>query len=548
MLHLHNGQLYGPGSWTIESSGVLRLGGEFGGSELWNLHLLNDGLVEWKADSIAIGGTVSWRNNQTIEILGSDGTLGDAVIQNHGTIRKHGNRGEVWLLGALNNNATDGNGGGNGLVQVEEGSLHLLGGGESTSEWEIAAGAAVDFRSTSRSPAFVLKSGTLIDGMGVARLTDGTLQIAGNPVVTNFALLNGVLDGDGLLAVTDSLLWNGGTMGGSGITLIESDAIATIAAGNALDRRTIVNEGSTIIDAPSSLPFTDGGHIENHGSLEVASGSIFGATDSAPSIVNHGTLQKSEGNGWTWLTGVLINHGVVVLDPGPLNCDSGNARVSAYMQVDGSTHLQGGALDSEALIDIAGGSLTGCGKVGVAVRCAGTMAPSCGASATGVIEIIRSQAPLIGAYEQTAEGTLAIDIGGTEPGTGFDVVMVAGPATIAGHLAVDLVNEGADFDPPLGATFDILVAKSLVGAFETTDLPTTTSGQPTHVEYLADRVRIVVGPPPSPFDLDGDGVVDGSDLGTLLGQWGECPGCTADFNDDGVVDGDDLGALLGAWS
>ncbi|MBM4114002.1 MAG: hypothetical protein FJ253_11650, partial [Phycisphaerae bacterium] len=26
VLHLHNGQLYGPGSWTIESSGVLRLG------------------------------------------------------------------------------------------------------------------------------------------------------------------------------------------------------------------------------------------------------------------------------------------------------------------------------------------------------------------------------------------------------------------------------------------------------------------------------------------------------------------------------------------
>jgi len=49
-------------------------------------------------------------------------------------------------------------------------------------------------------------------------------------------------------------------------------------------------------------------------------------------------------------------------------------------------------------------------------------------------------------------------------------------------------------------------------------------------------------------DLNGDGVVDGNDLGTLLGQWGACPACSADFNGDGVVDGNDLGVLLGNWS
>jgi len=50
-----------------------------------------------------------------------------------------------------------------------------------------------------------------------------------------------------------------------------------------------------------------------------------------------------------------------------------------------------------------------------------------------------------------------------------------------------------------------------------------------------------------PNDLTGDGVVDGSDLGSLLGQWGACAGCAADFNGDGIVNGNDLGALLGAW-
>lgn len=50
-----------------------------------------------------------------------------------------------------------------------------------------------------------------------------------------------------------------------------------------------------------------------------------------------------------------------------------------------------------------------------------------------------------------------------------------------------------------------------------------------------------------PQDLNDDGVVDGDDLGTLLGQWGPCKGCSGEFNGDGVVDGDDLGTLLGTW-
>ncbi len=48
-------------------------------------------------------------------------------------------------------------------------------------------------------------------------------------------------------------------------------------------------------------------------------------------------------------------------------------------------------------------------------------------------------------------------------------------------------------------------------------------------------------------DFNCDGAVDGDDLGTLLGEWGACPGCQADLNRDGIVDGDDLGTLLGLW-
>ena len=45
-------------------------------------------------------------------------------------------------------------------------------------------------------------------------------------------------------------------------------------------------------------------------------------------------------------------------------------------------------------------------------------------------------------------------------------------------------------------------------------------------------------------DLNGDGLVDGQDLATLLSSWGESG---ADLTGDRVVDGADLALLLGLW-
>ncbi|MFO0963038.1 MAG: hypothetical protein U0625_09045 [Phycisphaerales bacterium] len=48
-------------------------------------------------------------------------------------------------------------------------------------------------------------------------------------------------------------------------------------------------------------------------------------------------------------------------------------------------------------------------------------------------------------------------------------------------------------------------------------------------------------------DLDGNGAVDGADLGILLGHWGTTDPAS-DLNHDGTVDGADLGVLLGHWT
>ena len=52
-------------------------------------------------------------------------------------------------------------------------------------------------------------------------------------------------------------------------------------------------------------------------------------------------------------------------------------------------------------------------------------------------------------------------------------------------------------------------------------------------------------------DLDCNGIINGADLGSLLANWGPCPGgvpgCVGDLNNNGIVDGGDLGSMLSNW-
>jgi hypothetical protein len=65
----------------------------------------------------------------------------------------------------------------------------------------------------------------------------------------------------------------------------------------------------------------------------------------------------------------------------------------------------------------------------------------------------------------------------------------------------------------------------------------------------ASRTFTEAGPPPLPGDLDGNGVVNGADLGLLLAGWGTCgTPCPGDLDGNGVVNGADLGLLLANWT
>ena len=95
---------------------------------------------------------------------------------------------------------------------------------------------------------------------------------------------------------------------------------------------------------------------------------------------------------------------------------------------------------------------------------------------------------------------------------------------------------------------DQLTISPVEGEIPADELPSGVYAVDTLVTVLLDNASMsgTYDASAVPGDLNGDGVVNGADLGLLLAQWGG-PG-SADFSGDGVVNGGDLGLLLSYWT
>ena len=63
-----------------------------------------------------------------------------------------------------------------------------------------------------------------------------------------------------------------------------------------------------------------------------------------------------------------------------------------------------------------------------------------------------------------------------------------------------------------------------------------------HLQWI-----VQVTAPSCPEDINGDDVVNISDLLEIISSWGLCSGCDADINDDGTVNVSDLLMVIDAW-
>ena len=170
----------------------------------------------------------------------------------------------------------------------------------------------------------------------------------------------------------------------------------------------------------------------------------------------------------------------------------------------------------------------------------------------------------IGVATPNTDGTFAfavtvpvtISVAGTALGQPFTstspaAMALTGTFSIVGN-AISLTSQGA-----INETVPVPAPPPLVSA--PFDLPTIfPAGQVARLLIsgtFADGSSTTVGssslvmngvPVPIIGDINGDGVVNGFDLGLLLSGWGQ-PGPT-DLNNDGITNGFDLGVLLTNWS
>ena len=186
------------------------------------------------------------------------------------------------------------------------------------------------------------------------------------------------------------------------------------------------------------------------------------------------------------------------------------------------------SVESGGLFSVDGGRLETKAIVGDLVMNAGTFVPG---YATPAVTTISDD------FIQNA-GTLLLEIGGTNPGAGYDQLVVQDLAAIAGGLQVQFVS---GFVPTLNQSFQILTAGALVGNFATHLLPVLPNSYSWHVSYSTTDLTLTVLPPGqsnlvSPVgDFNLDGYVNAADYTLWRDTVGSSTNFAADANGDHLV-------------
>jgi hypothetical protein len=166
----------------------------------------------------------------------------------------------------------------------------------------------------------------------------------------------------------------------------------------------------------------------------------------------------------------------------------------------------------------------------------GTLAPANSAgTAPGTTQIF-------GNYTQQSSATMQIDLGGAQPGTGYDQVTISNTANLGGTLAVHLIN---GFQPTLNEIFTPLSFGAHVGNFSSftgLDVGNHLTLEPL---IMATGLELIARPTLN-GDINLDGIVNAQDLAAVSSNWlSNSP--QGDVNADGIVNAQDLAVISSNW-
>ena len=528
------GALGGAGTTTVASAGRLLISGAADKLFVGPRTLINNSAngSSWSGTgAVAAGGnaqgTASFINNGLLSIQ-TAAAWSDGSIVNNGTMTKS-SAGGVQIF-----NAESGRFDNAGVFNLTAGDLMLVGGGTQRGVFNLGGGRELILQAGS-DPAhqqhfangarlngglLSLVSGQVqLDGSGSGLVIgpDTTLTLAGATVGgpgnltvnarATVRLVAGRLGGTGTRTLNGALVWSGGEVA-DGSLLTNGTSTISSSAVKAFDNGTWINTGRvTLDDGALQLAGSDARIVNRAGGTFALAADLTGAGRFDNEV--SASLTKST-PGVTHVGVAFNNAGSIVISAGAIRFDRDFTNFGSIdLGRDGDSGIQAG--DIAVLSNGVRGRIFGSGFIdvanaGIAFTNAGVMAPG---HSPGTITIR-------GDFVQTASGKLAVEIGGTRPGTDFDLLDISGRATLAGAIELDLLN---NFLPPAGGSFDVVNSVSLVGDFQSVILPSgqVLKGAALSSVYQISAAALLAGSAPLQQVIDDVLVMPSIDIGRASG-------------------------------
>lgn len=410
---------------TLGGSGVLHNTGHLSGSGVtFAGELVNDGFAS--LDSSTLGGLT---NQGSLNISGSLTVQGVEAYLDGGTIYLDSGASLVKDGGTLN--WSDGTFGGNGtLSYINGGNFAFSGAGDRVIDNPNLTFAFTDLNLPNGS--LTLRNGGL-----TFNTAGGTTVI---PAGTALNMYGGTITNNGPLNISGDFGLYGGQLAGAGA----------------------INMTGGTIDMPanSTVNWTATGPLSNTGTLNLGNRTITNA------ITNTGTINATGGLVFTQL---FTNQGTFNLTGGTTTFSAG------YLQTAGTTTFNGG--NAAGTMTLNGGSLGGSGTL------TGNLINNGGALNVGFSP---GTLNIAGNLVLGPSSVINIELGGTTPGSGFDLINVSGTATLDGTLNV-LAYGG--YTPGAGTNYSFMNFASSSGAFSSSNIPggwsMTMSSLATYLDLLA---------------------------------------------------------------
>lgn len=368
------------------------------------------------------GGLFKFSNSSTYQ-YGGTGDLPSLI--NAGTVRKVGSAGTTTLDSVLFAN--------NGLLQIQSGTLALIGGGglANNGTVQVQAGSLISSATgaTSTGGTFDVYSGSqlrftggtntmvssVFTGGGLTEVAGGTLVVSGSTITGLFQLSTGTIGGAGTLTVASGgdFTWSGGNLIGTGTLAIDSGgeliidgtAAKNFYRGDGLSSsggRTIANAGIVTWSGTGSLLGGEGASFVNlgTGTVEITGNATFGYTGigSTPTFANDGLVRKSAGSGVTDFSQAFTNNGIARSQVGTLRFSGGGSGNGQFTAIGGTIEFAASYTWND------GARIFGSGTTRIAA---------------GTITVPGSATATVG--NATTDGVLALD-GGAIDGSGTLVV------------------------------------------------------------------------------------------------------------------------------